>query len=652
MTRDDQRRPAAVDSPPANVAPAGAAERSVESLPHERQSDPVELERQNEALRQAKNALEQSRDRYVELYEHAPVGLLTLSADGMIARINVCAAALLGVERGALRCAGFGAYVTAQDRDRWSRFFLRLGKARGQGEIELAVKHADGTVRRMQLNCTCPTRQDAPGADSAALDISLIDVTGRWLADDRLARHRAIFRVILDGAPDALFIMDRQGNCRFANRPASLLLGYAHEDLLTMSFFDCAPDEDRPQIERLLEQVLSGAEAHGELRLKRLDDGMLPVDFNATLLPDGTVFAACRDTGESRSARAALKRSEEFKEAILDSVFSQIAVLDHRGDIVEVNESWRRFALENGVRGSQVGINYLRVCRACVGNEQGLAQQSYDGILAVLEGRSPRFSLEYPCHSPERQRWFSMSVTPLQKPGHGVVVTHTDVSAAKLAEHERARQRDALVREVHHRIKNNLQGVAGLLHRELGKFLERDPRLRAAISQVNAIAIVHGLQSSNSGEAISLCESVRNICKTVSKLSHRSVSFRRYDEQGVSRTVWIDSEEAVPVALILNELILNAVKHSPESAACPTVVLRVSAVRAQVLILNEWKGTPAFDSQTGRGLGTGLRLVQSLLPKQGACLSHEFPTPGAVLTRLTFTPPLLVISSAKVHCPS
>ena len=82
-----------------------------------------------------------------------------------------------------------------------------------------------------------------------------------------------------------------------------------------------------------------------------------------------------------------------------------------------------------------------------------------------------------------------------------------------------------LVREVHHRIKNNLQSVAGLLQRELGKFVELDPRLETAISQVHAIAIVHGLQSTNPDEAIRLCDSVRNICKTASELSRHTVMF-------------------------------------------------------------------------------------------------------------------------------
>jgi len=202
-------------------------------------------------------------------------------------------------------------------------------------------------------------------------------------------------------------------------------------------------------------------------------------------------------------------------------------------------------------------------------------------------------------------------------------------------EEERA-HRDALVREVHHRIKNNLQSVAGLLRRELGRFVELDPRLETAISQVHATAVVHGLQGENPEEEVRLCDCVSNICKSIFDVSQRNVRFLA--GQG---SVRIESSEAVAVALVVNELILNAVKHSPEGSPDPTVSLDVGGTSACITIRNAVADVSGFDIDSGAGLGTGLRLVRSLLPAQGATLTYEPHADGCLLTRLRLDAPVV-----------
>ena len=132
-----------------------------------------------------------------------------------------------------------------------------------------------------------------------------------------------------------------------------------------------------------------------------------------------------------RTEAALLHKSEAFNLAVLDSLSAEIAVLDRDGKIVAINRAWRRFALENGA-GSRpaaqpmhIGSNFLMACQ-----EDG-AGEVHDGIRAVLDGRLSDFNLEYACHSPEQQRWFNMSVTPL---GDGVVIAHTNITERKQSE--------------------------------------------------------------------------------------------------------------------------------------------------------------------------------------------------------------------------
>ncbi|WP_300442575.1 PAS domain-containing protein [Zoogloea sp.] len=97
-------------------------QRHAADLVHELQVHQIELEMQNEELRRAHAALEASRDRYVDLYEFAPVGYLTLNADGFIAEINLAGATLLGEVRGALIKRRFARFVADESRDGWHRF--------------------------------------------------------------------------------------------------------------------------------------------------------------------------------------------------------------------------------------------------------------------------------------------------------------------------------------------------------------------------------------------------------------------------------------------------------------------------------------------------------------------------------------------------
>jgi diguanylate cyclase (GGDEF)-like protein/PAS domain S-box-containing protein len=136
-----------------------------------------------------------------------------------------------------------------------------------------------------------------------------------------------------------------------------------------------------------------------------------------------------------------LKTSETFKDAILNSLEAEIAVVDRQGVILAVNTRWQQFALANSVdpgataQHTGVGANYLAVCRLASDLEPDGRLTAHAGLQAVLEGRLSSFSCEYPCDTPAQQRWFAMIAMPLGKPGEGgAVISHTDISPRKQAE--------------------------------------------------------------------------------------------------------------------------------------------------------------------------------------------------------------------------
>jgi diguanylate cyclase (GGDEF)-like protein/PAS domain S-box-containing protein len=148
------------------------------------------------------------------------------------------------------------------------------------------------------------------------------------------------------------------------------------------------------------------------------------------------------------SATAAMAGTDEVArlqpdtlvQTILDCMTAQVAVLNRDGVIILVNAAWRRFAEENApsggkpLRHGEVGANYLKVCAESHGPDSEGAMDAMQGIRGVLDGRLPVFYLEYPCHSPQQQRWFIMTVTPSGDADGGAVIVHTDITIRKLVE--------------------------------------------------------------------------------------------------------------------------------------------------------------------------------------------------------------------------
>lgn len=118
-------------------------------------------------------------------------------------------------------------------------------------------------------------------------------------------------------------------------------------------------------------------------------------------------------------------------QTVLDALPEHVAVLEQDGAISMVNAAWRNFARANGDRElthSGPGANYLDACKsaATAGDELGL--QAWRGVKGVLEGSLPLFSMQYPCHSPDEQRWFVMNVAAVKGHEFGAVVSHVNIS--------------------------------------------------------------------------------------------------------------------------------------------------------------------------------------------------------------------------------
>ena len=130
-----------------------SATHSAEELLYELQVHQIELEMQNENLRQSNEALAESRRDYLELYEFAPVGYLTLSQQGLIEKINLTGATLLGEKFPQLLQRRFAGFINATDTDRWHLFFAQVMRGNQQKTLEVTLKRSNGNGFYTQLHC-------------------------------------------------------------------------------------------------------------------------------------------------------------------------------------------------------------------------------------------------------------------------------------------------------------------------------------------------------------------------------------------------------------------------------------------------------------------------------------------------------------------
>lgn len=301
----------------ANIMPAQVQKRPVEELLHELQIHHVELEMQAEQLRSAQIALEESRDRYVSLYDFAPVGYLTLTDAGLIAEVNLTGAALLEMERKKLLQCRFTKFVAPEDRDRWHQHFSLALQQSGKQNGELALVRADGTVFHARLDCLHMTEDGKAGMTR----IAFTDVTERKRIETMLRESEEKLRGIFEGTLDGIVLADLETKRFNTCNPAFCrMLGYSPEEIARLSVSDIHPQQDLPRVIEQFENLLRGElNIAADIPVKRKDGSVFYVDIKSARVHLGGklyLVGVFRDITERKQAEE-IRRISALKYQLL-----------------------------------------------------------------------------------------------------------------------------------------------------------------------------------------------------------------------------------------------------------------------------------------------------------------------------------------------
>ncbi len=280
------------------------------------------------------------------------------------------------------------------------------------------------------------------------------------------SRAEDYLRAVVSHDADGAIVVDQSGTVRFLNRAAEQLLNRHGAELKGQVFGFPLVVGERAEVEVLRP---NGEFAVAEMRV-------LSIEWEG----QDALLITLRDVTFERQAEAALRDAEAFSFAILNSLSSEIIVLDEHGKIVAVNEAWLEFGRHHGVTDLTtigVGADYFALCAAAGPGTGG--PECLQGLQAVLAGKLTDFTYEYPVHSPQGTRWFALRAVPLRGTRKGLVVAHNDITEQRRAAQIAAEAE--MLREQVRQMERELVNVEAISHPEemvrsrLEPLRQRDP---------------------------------------------------------------------------------------------------------------------------------------------------------------------------------
>ena len=508
---------------------------------------------------------------------------------------------------------------------------------RWNGERQLRLR--DGRLRWVQVSKRLVTLGDVSGGIIA----SYVDVDARHRAERAVALQADRTRSILDSALVGIVTVGPQG-IEWMNRSARRMFAGELADFVNLPMSTVAtPEPDHPfRRTQYLTELVEGQAQTFECRVLARDGREFWVVGNAVSTEREStgrqLTYALLDIERRRLAEARVTEAQASLQRIIEAAPLAITLYDARTlKIVQINEVAARATghtppqLIGAAPEDIVTPEFALALRHDMAHALGSTEVTTREYPVLIDGEATVWDARY----------LPLSAGPGRAPDQLLLVA-TDVTEQRAAQEARLEaaiaQREMLVKEVHHRIKNNLQGVAGLLQ-QIG---QRKPEVAGVIAevvgQVHAIAQVYGLQV-GSGGPLQLASVVEAITSSVQRTFGRTI---RFSAAGTTPGEWtLPEAESIPIALTLNELLTNAVKHSagtPDDEVLCTLDGGEMGVRIKVS--NRAMLGAGFDLMRIPGGVSGLGLVRALLPRRSARLTLE-QNEDRVVAEMVLQPPVV-----------
>lgn len=506
------------------------------------------------------------------------------------------------------------------DRDRVMRLLAETIATGTTVQLECRTFLKSGVIRWVHIDA-----RPLPGSSGRVRSIvgAVRDITERKSVEEALRESKHELDFITGNMIDLIAHAGPDGRYQYTSPSYQTVLGYSETELRAMSGFDIVHPDDIQRIWATYIEAIINREPRirYETRLRRADGEFLPFEVTAKILYDdagrlaGGILSA-RNLTERRAAERALRESEEKYRAIFAHTSEGIFQSTTSGRYLTVNPA---LADMYGFSGPSELLREVTDIAAQIYADP--ADRSR--FIELLEQHGAVTNMEMRMRRRDGSIfWVSTNARAVRDAGGAIAYyegTSQDITERKQSREriqDALREKEVLLREVHHRVKNNFQIISSLMNLQRQRIADAGLRSHYgdAINRIAAMAAVHErLYRSADLSRVDLADYIADIAAEL------MTGFRRPDRPVAlhcdTTPVTVPVEIAIPCALIINEALTNSLKHAfpPDWRGDPEIRItlrRRGPGEVELALADNGVGIP--DQPPGPAQSLGLQIIPLL----------------------------------------
>ncbi|HWE98923.1 MAG TPA: PAS domain S-box protein [Caulobacteraceae bacterium] len=555
----------------------------------------------------------QLEDRFRQVVESAPNAMVMIGATGQIVMVNGQAEKVFGYDRSEMLDQPIELLVPERFRTnhpnlRNAFFDDPAARPMGVGR-DLYGKRKDGSEFPIEIGLNPIQTEEGPMVLSA-----IVDISGRKQLEER-------FRQVVESAPNAMVMIGATGQIVMVNAQAEKVFGYERAEMLNESIEMLVPERFRGHHPNLRNNFFGNPEARPmgvgrDLYGLKKDGSEFPIEIglNPIETDEGQMVLSAIVDISSR------KRLEERFRRVVEAAPNAMVMVGPTGQIEMVNaQAENLFGYERAEMLSQ-RIEFL-VPERFRGHHPSLRGAFFKDPHSRPMGAGRDL---YGLRKDGSEFAVEIGLNPIETDeGPMVLSAIVDISDRKQKEeriHAALKEKDLLLGEIHHRVKNNLQVVYSLLDLQTDRVA--DPRivniLRESQNRIRSMALIHQtLYESKDFVQVDFANFLDTLAPTL--ISSYGIDTDRVELDIQAVEVLLPISAAIPCGLVVNELISNALKHAfPDgrSGAIRIDLARGEDHRAVLSVSDDGVGI-ADDLDLAQTTTLGLQLVTLLTDQLG-----------------------------------